>query len=127
MTRFKGDDFEARIHTEQAEISDEVEHLMAHDLIRKAQRPHVIVVIDDDRIVQRAAERQPLRIERFDFSAKTEGAIGRDLTQEIFRRHGRRFQELVAYWIRKRNEKIYFEMLRGDAHEQFIAVAVPVR
>src|SRR6202165_3270260 len=79
VTRLERDNFKTRIHTQQGEIADEVEHFMAHNLIGETQLPHVIVAVDDDGIIQRSAERQTLRVERFDLSTESESAIRRDL------------------------------------------------
>ena len=62
---------------DQGEVADEVENLVAHELVIEAQRVEDAGVADDDRVLERAAERQPLLAQPLDFFRKPNVRAGR--------------------------------------------------
>src|SRR5215203_1681449 len=71
-------------HPEEREIADYVENLVAHEFVRETQRIFVEHPVgrQDNRVVERAAERQISFAEHFDFLRKSERASRCDFAPE---------------------------------------------
>ena len=69
----------------EIEVADAVEHLVADELVGKAQALLVQhpVLADHDRVLERAAERQAARPQLLDPLGEAEGAGARDLGLEV--------------------------------------------
>ena len=65
----------------EIQVADAVQHLVAHELVGKAQALLVqhLIVADHDRVLERAAERQAARPQLLDALGEAEGAGTRDL------------------------------------------------
>src|SRR6266850_5990736 len=67
---------------EQREVAKEVEHLVAHELVAVTEAVEGAVLADDDRVVERAAERAPALAQEAEILEESVGARGRVLGDE---------------------------------------------
>ena len=78
---------------EQRQVADEVQDLVADELVAEPQGPgHDAAVVENDRVVEAAAPRQAAGAQGFDLAGEPEGARGRDARRELLRpqREGQR-------------------------------------
>ena len=63
----------------QGEVADDIENLVAHELVVEPKRVEHVGVADDDGVFERAAERQAVLAQPFHFLQEAEGARGRNV------------------------------------------------
>ena len=91
-------DAAAHRQPEQREVAAQVEHLVAHELVGPAQpfRVHHLLVVEHDRVVERAAAREAGVPERVHLAQEAERARGRDVALEALRRQRAEVDLLAA-------------------------------
>src|SRR5690242_13681176 len=86
VARLPRDDAAANRPAEQIEVADDVEDLVAHELVLEAQRRiHDALVADEDEVVEPAAGGEAHALERLDLLHEPERARRRDLARERLR------------------------------------------
>src|SRR6185312_16999744 len=81
VTAFEGYDLALRQRSEQSEVADQVEHLVAHRLVGEAQGLQRAFGCKDDGVLERSAARETRAPQRFDFMREAERPAGSDLAQ----------------------------------------------
>ena len=67
---------------DERHVADDVENLVAHELVLEAQRVERAGLAEHDRVLERAAERQPVLPQHLDFLQEAERPRRRDLFDE---------------------------------------------
>ena len=91
-------DAAAHRQPEQREVAAQVEHLVPDELVGPAKpfRVHHLLVVEHDRVVERAAAREAGVPERVHFAQEAERARGRDVALEALRRQRAEVDLLAA-------------------------------
>src|SRR5687768_8286040 len=82
------ENFSLEREPQQVEVAEQVQRLVAHELVRVAQRLFLVVDLvhaDDDGVVQRAAAGQALALEPLYFVVEAERARARDFAEVVLR------------------------------------------
>src|SRR6267143_3306122 len=82
VARVTRDDVARDAPAEQREVAEKVEHLVAHELVAVTEAVEGVALADDDRVVERAAERAPALAQETEILEKAVGARGRVLGDE---------------------------------------------
>src|SRR6267143_5374599 len=82
VARVTRDDMARDAPAEQREVAEEVEYLVAHELVAVTEAVQGAVLADDDRVVERAAERAPALAKEAEILEESVGARGRVLDDE---------------------------------------------
>src|SRR5438445_3368429 len=82
VARVARDDVARDAPAEQREVAEEVEYLVAHELVAVTEAVQGAVLADDDRVVERAAERAPALAQEAEILEEAVGARRRVLGDE---------------------------------------------